>query len=1021
MLDYLRSAGIEVDVSYDSKNYADDKFHIICCSENSNINLESLSDNMVVSENHCNSVINLTGKCIESKEESETQYKAYFSLLGCISKIYSLEMVDDILNEFKEYYRSMKDGKPSTNLERNHIEITDKRKIKYVILSFIVFIMLLIASVTTVLYIHRNDGTHKAVFATNINTLIGQDVFLGRKSIISKMDEILEKQKGVKFLVLVGQGGIGKTTLARHYVHTHDAKIKWEISAGTEESAIKSFLALAMKLSQQEQKKIDELKYIQAIENPETKKKSLISFVFSQLKTNGEWCLLFDNIDDFKIIRAFIPSNKDLCGEGTIIITTRNANCESMNFISDKNILNLAYLVEIEKKELFCNILLGEKRELSKEQNEEIDKFLENIPPMPLDISNAAYYIKSTNASFEKYLEIVRSPNEELDDLHSKFVEEGAEHKKTRYKMTMAAFNKLTKENPKFKELLLFVCLLDSKNIPRKYLDQYEDFLVVTNFIDNLRRFFSVNLNNGTFSIHKSIQEIGLIHLNTLLTKDEKEVFFKKVIDIMTPYSAIFWEKYKTYPYKMKQSDLDALEVHIRSMINALKASKLSISEANRYITKLLLAVGFIYEENFSQAKHFLKEALKYNGSNGYIEDYEYAIALLALGIAHFMLYEFDDAERLLNEGLEFCKKLKDAEILKAYGLCYLGRYYAVTNELKKAITFLEKALSIVDNNQEHWACETASQICWGLSHTYANHYINKNEGYKAITYAQKSLEKLGLDWKIEDIKKSEVGSGVISRWCLAKAYNRVGEHDKAQECADYYYNLYERGFKDDDNISDKVLIDIEYGHTLLRKGNLDCALDILNEAISKKQELNDSCFLFYALVSRTEALIRLNRLEEAYSDFEYAIENKGKSIDNYKRLLLCICFYHAFIIKYKQRDYKLAFEHFSDFCSSIKEFCKSFLSESEYNRLRDAKVFKIIKDEIEDHASAIKDRASESKIIYESQIKTCLQNSLEIFLSIYGKDHPFVKEYVSENLRIHFHPFIENIVFLLKRSFAKI
>ena len=98
LLDYLRLAGIKVDISYDSTHYETDKFHIICCSERSQINLENLdADNIVVSENHSNNTINLTGKCIEFSETGAL-YKTYYSLLGCISKIYSSQKIDDILN-----------------------------------------------------------------------------------------------------------------------------------------------------------------------------------------------------------------------------------------------------------------------------------------------------------------------------------------------------------------------------------------------------------------------------------------------------------------------------------------------------------------------------------------------------------------------------------------------------------------------------------------------------------------------------------------------------------------------------------------------------------------------------------------------------------------------------------------------------------------------------------------------------------------------------------------------------------
>lgn len=495
--------------------------------------LENLADNIVVNENHHNDVINLVGKCIKLTK-SGTLYNTYFGLLGCISKIYSSQEVDDILNEFKEYYHNVKEERPPTNLERNHIEITDKRKSKH-LASF--FIAVFVALATTYWYAHWYNESHKTTTLTNINMLVGKDIFLKRKDLTYKMDQILDAQKGVKFLILVGQGGAGKTTLAKHYIRTNDAKIKWEINSETEESAIKSLLELAIELSKGNQGKKDDLKYIQAIEDPEIKKKRIVSFVFSQLKETKDWILLFDNVDDFKMVYGFILPNKDLCNEGMIVITTRNANCGNLSLIPDNSVLNIGYLEKNEINKLFCDILYGEQRKLSKDKIEEIDKFLENIPPMPLDISNASYYIKNTNSSFKKYLEILNFPNEETDKLHSKFLNEGMEYNKTRYKMTLAVFDKLIEINPNFKELILFICLLDSQNIPRKYLDQCKDSATVHDFLHNLKRFFSISLDDGKFSIHKSIQEIGLAHLNVLLTNDEKEAFFKKIIDIITPYS----------------------------------------------------------------------------------------------------------------------------------------------------------------------------------------------------------------------------------------------------------------------------------------------------------------------------------------------------------------------------------------------------------------------------------------------------------------------------------------------------
>jgi hypothetical protein len=69
LLNYLKSAGVDVKILCDLEECGDHEFHIICCSERSKINLQNLNlDNIVVSKNHYNNVIDLSGKCIEAIE-----------------------------------------------------------------------------------------------------------------------------------------------------------------------------------------------------------------------------------------------------------------------------------------------------------------------------------------------------------------------------------------------------------------------------------------------------------------------------------------------------------------------------------------------------------------------------------------------------------------------------------------------------------------------------------------------------------------------------------------------------------------------------------------------------------------------------------------------------------------------------------------------------------------------------------------------------------------------------------------
>ena len=89
---------------------------------------------------------------------------------------------------------------------------------------------------------------------------------------------------------------MGKTTLAREYLHKYSSKTKYEINAETQLSAIQSFSNLAMELAEKNKKLKEEFTHIQAIQDQELRKKKLISFVFSELKERENWILLFDNL-----------------------------------------------------------------------------------------------------------------------------------------------------------------------------------------------------------------------------------------------------------------------------------------------------------------------------------------------------------------------------------------------------------------------------------------------------------------------------------------------------------------------------------------------------------------------------------------------------------------------------------------------------------------------------------------------------------------------------------------------------
>ena len=125
------------------------------------------------------------------------------------------------------------------------------------------------------------------------------------------------------------------------------------------------------------------------------------------------------------------------------------------------------------------------------------------------------------------------------------------------------------------------------------------------------------------------------------------------------------------------------------------------------------------------------------------------------------------------------------------------------------------------------------------------------------------------------------------------------------------------------------------------------------------------------------EALIRLNRLDEAFYVCKLVFAAENRERNNYSDLFFNTCYYHAAIIKLHQKDFDSARKYFREFFRTMSILCKNILEKEKYQQLLKNNVF-------DEHVS---------------DIKKCLQNSLQIFEAIYWKDYEFTKYYVEKNL----------------------
>lgn len=261
------------------------------------------------------------------------------------------------------------------------------------------------------------------------------------------------------------------------------------------------------------------LKQIQNLQSPSEKEIKLMLFVKEHLKKHENWFLVFDNVDSFKDIQKYFPHDAETWGQGKIILTTRDINLQNNKSVNSA--IQIGELTPQQKLVLFTKVIKqGHERALKPSQAEEVTQFLEKIPPYPLDISVAAYYIKSTDTPYAAYLESLKLYHKEFLDVQEKLLKENGDYLKTRYGIVSLSLQKLIDTHKDFAELLLLISVLDSQNIPIDIIKKYKKNYNTDNFIYNLKK-YSLITNNSLFtsrliptiSIHRSTQALALAYL----------------------------------------------------------------------------------------------------------------------------------------------------------------------------------------------------------------------------------------------------------------------------------------------------------------------------------------------------------------------------------------------------------------------------------------------------------------------------------------------------------------------------
>lgn len=573
---------------------------------------------------------------------------------------------DDVFSLFIAIFRSIRLEETANKLETqyNKINLLNVKKIKnylqspevnsnrkswlrYGVAAFccIVFI------VSSLIYYKKNIP--RIVRADLL--LPHSEVLLPRESLFSEIQKKLIQNDGhsIPIVVLVGMGGVGKSTIARMVAQKSRLPIVWEIDAETPATIANSFYSLAIALAETLEDK-NKLTFIKQIQNKKEKHKQRLAFVREKLKETNGWLLIYDNVERYSDILHYLPQDIKIWGKnGQVILTTRNAhikevaaikaqNVITINSLSDQDVLTL--FVQIQSK---CNPLFSSKKELTN-----LYQFLSHIPPFPLDVSIASRYM-CQNYSYEEYLEKLTQQERRFYNSQELLLKEISEYTDTRYKIITLSIEKILALNPVYQELLLFISLLDSQQIPKELLELHYGKITLDCFIHELKKYSiitSEKIINGvpTISVHRSIQAICKAYFIRKLKLTENHSLIKFIYNIFSEYI-------RTLLYKQSILNLKFLERH---------------------------------------CKHLIKEPL--------FPDYLRYKVMLELGCAYLHLGKDQQCEEILKEGLDKLLTLKKIDPIVSLSNSILSTLYRKQGNFYKALAYLQKSLAVDQTLNDH-------------------------------------------------------------------------------------------------------------------------------------------------------------------------------------------------------------------------------------------------------------------------------------------------------------------------------
>lgn len=860
----------------------------------------------------------------------------YFALLSILLKLIPSPQLERIINNFKQNYEKILKTYDPVNIIVNEQENKkDKRYGAFLKLKVPMLLCILFVTVVSlyILATQLNLLNHSIIKADRINQ--NETAFLMRPGLFKEIHTILNRNSGIQTIALIGIGGSGKTTLAHQYANQQKANIIWEFNAESFESLTESFENLAYNLAEKEEDK-SKLRAIQEIKSSKERREKFLQFVKHHLLQKSNWVLIYDNLEKFEDVQNYFPSDPQIWGNGKVIITTRNNTLENNRNVNGS--LVVGELTPDQKLSLFKQIITqGSSRGLVASPEREMKEFLEKIPPFPLDVSLAAYYLNATNISFDKYLENMKANDNAFLELQENLLKEMGDYSSTRYKIIVMPLKVIMNENKDFADLLLLMSMVDSQNIPIELLKEVKGDHVVDNFIYTLKKYSlilpqsSTSSSRQNLSIHRSTQAIALSYLSKLFDLETN----KHTLDFLI-------KKLKTYA-------INSIEQEDFSRTKAMKPHYESLRDHGHYLTTVNKStidglLGGIYSSlgYYDKAKEILEISLSKLANPNYqhrtnnkevfkaskylhtdLPNLNSIIGFVSvcLGNVYKRLGYYDSARDLLEKyQLNFIETPSKNPRRDIWALTILGDAYIKLRMNQKAKEVMMKSLMIYDT---HPCLNLPIDLALNYSilahacrfldeHENAQYYIEKSyniyklneksnsentlhmaaflhefgDRHKKFNKFAQATELLEKSLKIyKSIFPEEHSDIALVLASLGDAYTMSGNYKNALLCLNQSQHIYEKNIdgKTTSNYSNEYALLMAYkGFLLLELGDYVQARIALEKSYNIFKNKPDRVDKLWVLVYLGTTYANLGDLQKALDFIESSLEiSRGKFGEN--------------------------------------------------------------------------------------------------------------------------------------------